>query len=262
MLTDKQPHWNILTNTEKPAKFLVFLLEQLTSSDKVLNISQLVFKGRTVCPFVKRSELIWKWIMLQSHSQAFVIGSKIFNAPSGYADNRKAIKSYSLKMSYFKLFCGPGQLVWFGYCVRHWDAVLHQLLGHSALSTRCILWAPQEFNTLNIQMGFPVALWISELSNWVPECALVLKVQINQHSLNVYFPQINLVTSFLHIFVCVPGLQLESGHTEESVYSLLLRVCNPHAVLQQQRATVTSVIVNLCMLGCPNWSQDFRKPAG
>lgn len=30
--------------------------------------------------------------MLQSHSQAFVIASKTFNAPSGYVDNGQTMK--------------------------------------------------------------------------------------------------------------------------------------------------------------------------
>lgn len=77
-------------------------------------------------------------------------------------------------MSYLKLFCGLGQLVWFGYILQHLNALLHQLFSYSANSTQQTLWASQEFNTLNVQMGFHVALWISELSDWVPECALVL----------------------------------------------------------------------------------------
>lgn len=77
-------HCNCLTNTKKQtAQFPFFQLEQLVNSDKPLNISvNLVFRGHTACP---------------SHSYGFIIASKIFNPPSGYSDNRKAIKSYSLK---------------------------------------------------------------------------------------------------------------------------------------------------------------------
>lgn len=91
----------------------------------------LVFQGHTVCPFIRRSELIWKWTMLQSHSQAFVIATKIFNVPSTYTDKRKAIKSYSLKMSYCKLSCGLGPLVWFGNMIHHLNALVHQLFSLS-----------------------------------------------------------------------------------------------------------------------------------
>lgn len=55
----------------------------------------------------------------------------------------KPWKSYNLKMSYFKPFCGLGQLVWFGYTLEHLNALLHQLLSHSAVSTKSPLWAPQ-----------------------------------------------------------------------------------------------------------------------
>lgn len=161
------------TLKKRTAQFPVFHLEQLISSVKPLNISvNLVFRDLTV--FYQDNSVNLKMSNPQSHSQAFVIASKIFNAPSGYSDNRKAIKSYSLKMSFLKLFCGLGQLVWFGYCLQHCNALLHQLLSHSAISTQCTLWAPQEFNTLNKQIEFLVALWISKLSNGVPECALVL----------------------------------------------------------------------------------------
>lgn len=41
--------------------------------------------------------------MFQSHCQSFTSARQVFNAPSGIPDNRKAIKTYTLKMSYFRL---------------------------------------------------------------------------------------------------------------------------------------------------------------
>lgn len=70
-------------------------------------------------------------------------------------------------------------------------------------------------------MGFPV-----NFQAVVPECALVLQVQINQPK--CVLSQINWMTLLLHSYLCVfSRLLLEVGHIEDSAYSLFLYVCSP-----------------------------------
>lgn len=76
-------------------------------------------QGHTTCNLHKRSRIIWKWTVLQSHSKAFVGATKFLMHPAATLLEGNAIKSYSLKMSFSKLFCWLSLLVWFGNMMQH-----------------------------------------------------------------------------------------------------------------------------------------------